>query len=464
VEPSRAVTDRGRALRAPLALGPLLLAGLAGCHGPTGERLTLPPAPPAGAPGAAVIRVTSAADDGEGSLRQALLRANASAGPETIRFDPEGFASPRRIELASALPEIAGELVIDGYIERRLWQASGATLSGEGKLPVLRVAPGARVTLRHLTIAEGRARDGAGIENRGELVLESLTFAGNVALRDGGALLNRRGSVWLVNSTLVGNRAGRGGGAVSNEGGRLTVTNCTLAGNAAGRGAGLLSSGDLLLRNSILADSGGGEDCLATGGLDARSTHNLIESGRGCGEPISTADPLLGALGRYNGPTATLALESGSPAINLGDNDSARDARDEPLRWDQRGNGDPRFVAGFTDLGAFEYQALPVLVVDTAEDNGLRACTRAGAQDCPLRGAIELANAKPGPDVIRFDPRVFSEPVRLRFARDLPEVTGELALDARGTGGVSLAEPRGALRAAPEARLTLHEVSLEAGR
>ncbi len=49
----------------------------------------------------------------------------------------------------------------------------------------------------------------------------------------------------------------------------------------------------------------------------------------------------------------------------MGDNGAAVDEHGEPLRWDQRGNGDPRFVAGITDVGAFERQAFALLVVDT---------------------------------------------------------------------------------------------------
>ena len=32
----------------------------------------------------------------------------------------------------------------------------------------------------------------------------------------------------------------------------------------------------------------------------------------------------------------------------------ARSHEGRPLVWDQRGNGDPRFVGGITDIGAFE--------------------------------------------------------------------------------------------------------------
>jgi hypothetical protein len=417
---------------------------------PTGGRTPADAAPTA-------LVVTTTADRGAGSLRQAILAA-AAGGDATalVTFDPEVFAEPRTIELETELPELAGRLVIDGFIPDRLWRASGVTVSGAGRHRVFRVGTRAEVTLRHLTVAHGKARSGGGIANRGRLVVQGVTFLDNRAEEHGGGLENDGGSVAVVNSTFAGNRARRAGGGFAHRSGTATVTNCTFSDNAAARGAGLDSGAELLLRNTILANSADGEDC-AAGGLAAGSLHNLIETHSGCGEPISTADPHLQALGHFNGPTRTLALLGGSQAINLGDNASAVDTAGERLVWDQRGPGDPRFVGGYTDIGAFEHQRLPILEVDTVEDNGLRGCTASGQGDCPLRGAIELANASADPATITFDPRVFAEPRTLRVARPLPAVTRDLTLDAKGTGGVVLVAPGdgGGLAAAPGVELRL---------
>ena len=61
-------------------------------------------------------------------------------------------------------------------------------------------------------------------------------------------------------------------------------------------------------------------------------------------------DPLLGPLADNGGPTLTMALLPGSPAIDAGDNTDAPE-------WDQRGPGLPRIVDGTIDIGAFEVQA-----------------------------------------------------------------------------------------------------------
>jgi hypothetical protein len=274
--------------------------------------------------------------------------------------------------------------------------------------------------------------------NQGELVVKGVTFVGNTAEQDGGALANLGSEVTVINSTFAGNSAGGSGGALSDSAGKVTVTNCTFSANRAARGAGIFSSGALLVSNTILANSEEGSDCACTGELDPASTNNIIVDNAGCGKPISTADPMLSRLGRYNGPTDTFPLGGGSPAVNLGDNASAVDEYGQPLKWDQRGDGDPRFVAGFTDIGAFEQQAPARLVVDTFEDTELRGCRPGGTSDCSLRGAITLANASGEPEVITFDPKVFNTPRTIILSYPLPYLATGITIDASGTAGVTV--------------------------
>jgi len=60
--------------------------------------------------------VTSTADSGAGTLRQAILDANANAGPDTIAFNVTG-TGPHTIAPTSALPDITEALTIDGYTQ-----------------------------------------------------------------------------------------------------------------------------------------------------------------------------------------------------------------------------------------------------------------------------------------------------------------------------------------------------------
>ncbi len=409
------------------------------------------------------LLVTVTDDGGPGSLRAAILEAIALEGEATIRFDAANgpFGTPQIIRLGSPLPPLPAGLTIDGRIEDRLWRPVGVTISGGGEHRVFEIPDGAVVTLRALTITDGAARDGGAVRNAGTLIANGTTFLRNHARRSGGAIVNAGGTTILINSTFADNRAGASGGGLAVRSGDATVTNCTFSGNRARRGGGLFSRGTLLLRNTILADNDG-RDCDHAGVLLRATTHNIIRTNDGCGAPISEADPLLTGPDLHHGPTPTFALRSGSPAINHGDNASAVDERGEPLRWDQRGNGDPRIVAGFVDIGALEHQYVPDLTVDVLEDVTLRGCTRAGRSDCSLRGAIEVANALRAPGVIRFDRGLFAGPRTLHLQGPLPAITVEMTLDGGGTGGVTLS-PAGSFRPitpAPGIRVDLRGIDV----
>jgi hypothetical protein len=382
--------------------------------------------------------VTSIEDSGPGSLREAILRAVGEPGAVEIAFDPMLFAEPRVIELRSELPSLTGDLTIDGYIPDRLWEASGVTLSGAGSHRVLRVGPGGRARIAHVTIADGLAAAGGGIENRGNLVVHGVTFLSNRATEDGGGLANLEGRLSVVNSTFSGNSAGLRGGGLANLGGAATLRHATFWGNLAATGGGLFNAAPMNLVNSIAVASRGGLDCVSETAEGVSFGVNLMLSTRGCGEPILAASPGLEPLGLYNGPTPTHPLSSASPAVNAGESAESVDETGAPLVWDQRGQGDPRFVAGYADLGAFELQRFPELVVDTVEDNGRRGCTPVGEADCSLRGAIELANADDRHRLIRFDPGVFVRPVTLALATPLPAPVHEVTLDASDTAGVTI--------------------------
>ncbi len=61
-----------------------------------------------------VILVSSTANDGPGSLRDAIITANSVPGHQTIQFDIAG-ACPRQIALQTELPGVIDSLIIDGY-------------------------------------------------------------------------------------------------------------------------------------------------------------------------------------------------------------------------------------------------------------------------------------------------------------------------------------------------------------
>jgi trimeric autotransporter adhesin len=66
---------------------------------------------------ATTLLVTTTADSGLGSLRQAISDANLSPNLNRIHFDIGASCGPRLISLQSPLPQILGSLVIDGYTQ-----------------------------------------------------------------------------------------------------------------------------------------------------------------------------------------------------------------------------------------------------------------------------------------------------------------------------------------------------------
>ncbi len=67
-------------------------------------------------PGPQLATVTNTNDSGAGSLRQAILNANANADFSGIAFDIPGFG-PHEILLTSPLPAITARVTIDGYTQ-----------------------------------------------------------------------------------------------------------------------------------------------------------------------------------------------------------------------------------------------------------------------------------------------------------------------------------------------------------
>ena len=85
---------------------------------------------------ATTYTVTSAADSGAGSLRQAMTDANANPGADTIQFNIVG-SGVHTIAPTSALPTITGPVTIDGYTQPG--SAPNSRPTGQGLDTVLRI-------------------------------------------------------------------------------------------------------------------------------------------------------------------------------------------------------------------------------------------------------------------------------------------------------------------------------------
>src|SRR6187401_1100687 len=100
----------------------------------------------------AVFTVINTDDTGVGSLRQAILDANALAGADTINFNIPGGGGVRTITPQSTLPTITSPVTIDGYTQPG---AAANTLAVGDNAVLLIELNGTSATGNGLTISAG---------------------------------------------------------------------------------------------------------------------------------------------------------------------------------------------------------------------------------------------------------------------------------------------------------------------
>jgi CSLREA domain-containing protein len=237
----------------------------------------------------------------------------------------------------------------------------------------------------------------AAIENGGTLTISNSTFSGNI----GGAIRNV-GALTVTNCTFSDNSANTVGGAIDNDGGKLIVTNSTMSGNSGDFGAAISNGaepisngGELMITNSTLfgnhafdtANAGGALDscvlpaCLGilkntivasttigNGGATDNCVGALTDGGYNISDDNSCGFTAAGSLNNTNpglssdgptnngGPTQTIALAPGSPAIDAIRVADCTDQNGNRLRTDQRGFPRPDAGESVCDIGAFETQ------------------------------------------------------------------------------------------------------------
>jgi len=218
------------------------------------------------------FNVTNNADSGPGSLRQAILDANANPGADTITFAATVTGT---ITLTTGqLPTTTEDLTITGP------GTSSLTISGNHASRVFEIALGVNVTISDLTISNGSLiGSGGGICNAGKLMVTNSILLGNSAtgfgggiFNDGtggsgatltvinstlssnfdGGIFNSFGTITIIDSTVSNNFSGLGGG-VSNNGGTMTITNSTLSDNFAQLGGGVFNAGPAKITNCTLS-------------------------------------------------------------------------------------------------------------------------------------------------------------------------------------------------------------------
>lgn len=192
--------------------------------------------------GAATFTVINTNDAGAGSLRQAVLGANAAVGADTVSFDPAVFSTPQTITLTSVI-NIDGPgsdtLTINGP------GAALLTVSGNSAVRIFYLAGGETASINNMTLTLGiPVNNGGAIQNDGGVLnLSNITITASSA-PNGGAITNPVGSTLnATNCTFSNNIAigAAGGGAILN-GGTLNVTGSTFSGNTSQGGGGAIRS------------------------------------------------------------------------------------------------------------------------------------------------------------------------------------------------------------------------------
>lgn len=212
--------------------------------------------------------------------------------------------------------------------------------------------------------------DGGGVYNLGTLTASGCTFDHNSAMAEGGGFDNAYyGShvATLTNCTFADNTAianvltspyvlPGGGGYYADQLTHTTLTNCTLSLNSTkdgwGGGIQIDSGANVRLINTIVAGNTAGQFGQDIHGQVTQADHNLIGSAGGAfgvssANNILNVNAMLGPLADNGGPTDTMALLVGSPAIGNADNAAAP-------ATDQRGVTRQDVPGEVTDIGAFE--------------------------------------------------------------------------------------------------------------
>jgi hypothetical protein len=334
---------------------------------------------------AATITVTSTADSGPGTLRDALagaangdiidatgvtgtitltsgelpvLNSVAILGPGPGVLTVSGNNASRVFNVTGTHVTISGLTIANGY-----GAVNGAGINAGGSPGSVLTVSGCVITNNHTTL------DGGGIFNSSgvTMTLSNCTISGNSAPSGSvGGIYNSNATLTVIASTVNGNSAWLVGGGIMNYGesgsAALTISASTFSSNSAWSGGGIcndgqsgsatlninastfsgnsaasgfggtlfnngyLGSGTLEIGDTILnAGSSGGNIYNYYGAVTSDGYNLSSDDGggflTGTNDQINT-DPKLGPLQDNGGPTWTCALLPGSPAIDQGKRDA----------------------------------------------------------------------------------------------------------------------------------------------
>lgn len=217
----------------------------------------------------ATFTVTSTNDSGPGSLRQAIMDANAATTADTILF---------KLPVDSLIVLTGGEILISDSLTVKGPGAGQLAISGNNASRIFKIDDAATtlktVSISGLAFQEGNSAAGGGaLYCKENLSLMGCVFNSNGAAGSGGAvkLKDFQGKLTVTATKFLNNSSGNNGGGLyvrARSSGAVKVSGCTFARNFANsHGGGLYGraegSGDITIEKTVIANnfagtSGGG--------------------------------------------------------------------------------------------------------------------------------------------------------------------------------------------------------------
>ncbi|NEU83078.1 DUF4347 domain-containing protein [Nostoc sp. UIC 10630] len=211
--------------------------------------------------------VTNTNDSGDGSLRQAILNANATAGADIITFAGVfSDATPDIITLTTDKLTITDDITLLGT------GAVNLTVSGNNASGVFEISgTGTDANIDGLKIANANDAFGSILVNNNT----SLNLTGSIVSGNKGTVggIFNKGNLSLTNSTVSNNSGSSFGGGIFNKG-NLSITKSIVSGNSASIsyssafGGGIFNIGTLSIIGSTISGNGAFASGLNRGGPD----------------------------------------------------------------------------------------------------------------------------------------------------------------------------------------------------
>lgn len=316
---------------------------------------------------AATFTVSSLADNGTGTLREAIALANQTAEADTIMFQDR---------LTGTITLASGEIPITNSVSILGTGAAKITINANNASRVFRIdnngGPDKVFLISGLTLTGGRASSG-NVDSGGAVFYEQSTVHAQITLRDlvlsantagrkggavsiaganvrldnvqmngnraqggfqpsGGALYFNRGSIVIERSRFINNVADLSGGAIefASPGVFATISDTTIEGNSASLEGGgidasvqnLKLSRSTIANNTVGQPNGGG--IFMMGATDANSPENIIENSTFSGNVATHQSGGGSALAVWQGNmtvrNVTFAFNKTAPAVSPGAN------------------------------------------------------------------------------------------------------------------------------------------------